>query len=102
MDSSGTWTLAKEISGPFRGLPCCWNEAGWKRGLPDPAVQLLGKGIGGPPGAAARGMEVLAGSAAPAWNTDAAILAGVEGLEVRRGQIQVKTFPVQQDNVNIF
>lgn len=61
MDSKGTWTLAKEISGAFMGLPCCWNDAGWKRGLPDPAVQLLGKGAGGAP-------EAVAGSAAGAAN----------------------------------
>lgn len=53
MDSKGTWTLAKEISGAFTGLPCCWNDAGWKRGLPDPAVQLLVKGAGGAPEAGA-------------------------------------------------
>lgn len=50
MDSSGTWTLAKEMSGAFRGLPCCWKQAGWKRGLPEPAVQLLGKGMVGTTG----------------------------------------------------
>lgn len=61
MDSKGTWTLAKEISGAFMGLPCCWNDAGWKRGLPDPAVQLLGKGAGGAP-------EAVAGSPAGAAN----------------------------------
>lgn len=87
MDSRGTWTLAKEISGPFRGLPCCWKEAGWKRGLPDPVGQLLGYGIVGPPGAAVRGAEVLVGNAAPAWNTGAAIFEGAEGLELRRGQL---------------
>lgn len=82
MDSSVTWTLAKEISGPLMGLPCCWNEAGWKRGLPDPGVQLLGYGIVGTPEVltgnpvpAVRGVEVAAGRAAPAWNTEAAVLA---------------------------
>lgn len=32
IDSRGTWTLARESSGPFTGLP--WA---WKRGLPGPA-----------------------------------------------------------------
>lgn len=73
MDSKGTWTLANEISGAFTGLPCCWNAAGWKRGLPEPAGQLLGKGAGGAAGAVAgspagaiKGAEVtVVGKAAP-------------------------------------
>lgn len=82
MDSKGTWTLAKEISGAFTGLPCCWNDAGWKRGLPDPAVQLLGKGAGGAP-------EVVAGSPAGAANG-----AGVTVLgKVTPGNTEGVTMP---------
>lgn len=89
MDSSGTWMLAKEISGPFRGLPC-WNKTGWKRGLPDPVVQLLGYGTVGTPGVVSGnpvedvgGEEVTAGSAASTWNMEAAVFTWDEGLKWR-------------------
>lgn len=36
IDSRGTWTLARESSGPFMGLPWDENTGGWKRGLPGP------------------------------------------------------------------
>jgi len=36
IDSRGTWTLARESSGPFTGLPWDWKAGGWKRGLPGP------------------------------------------------------------------
>lgn len=36
IDSRGTWTLAKESSEPFPGLPWDGKMGGWKRGLPGP------------------------------------------------------------------
>lgn len=36
IDSRGTWTLARESSGPFVGLPWDVKTGGWKRGLPGP------------------------------------------------------------------
>lgn len=78
MDSKGTWTLAKEMSGAFMGLPCCWNDAGWNRGLPEPAVQLLGKGTGGAPGAAT-------GSPAAAINGAEVTVVGKEAPENTEG-----------------
>lgn len=45
MDSRGTWTLAKESSGPLMGLP-----SGWKRGLPGPAEKGSRGPIAGAPG----------------------------------------------------
>lgn len=80
--------LAKEISGPFRGLPC-WNKARWKRGLPDPVVQLPGYGTAGTPGvvsgnpADVGGEEVTAGSAASTWNMEVAAFTWDEGLQRR-------------------
>lgn len=91
MDSKGTWTLAKEISGALTGLPCCWNDAGWKRGLPEPAGQLLGKGTGGAAGAVAgspagaiNGAEVtVVGKAAPG-NTEGVTMPWVAVLQERQ------------------
>lgn len=92
MDSRGTWTLANDTSGPFRGLPCCWNEAGWKRGLPEPGVQLLGKGMAGATGAATgnpavaiKGAEVtVAGKVTPRWKTNGADFTWAEVLGGRQ------------------
>lgn len=91
MDSKGTWTLAKEISGAFMGLPCCWNDAGWKRGLPEPAVQLLGKGTGGAPGAVAgspagaiNGAEVTVVGKVTPGNTEGVAMPWVAVLEERQ------------------
>lgn len=36
IDSRGTWTLARESSEPFPGLPGDGKMGGWKRGLPGP------------------------------------------------------------------
>lgn len=81
MDSKGTWTLAKEISGAFMGLPCCWNDVGWKRGLPDPAGQL-GKGAGGAP-------EAVAASPAGAANGAGVTVVG----KVTPGNTEGVTMP---------
>lgn len=98
MDSKGTWTLAKEISGAFMGLPCCWNDAGWKRGLPEPAVQLLGKGIGGAPGAvtgspagAINGEEVTGAGKVTPGNTEGVAMPCVAVLEDKKhGKVKLK------------
>lgn len=79
MDSKGTWTLAKEMSGAFMGLPCCWNDAGWNRGLPEPALQLLGKGTGGAPGAAA-GSPAAASNGAELTEVGKAAPGNTEGV----------------------
>lgn len=91
MDSKGTWTLAKEISGAFMGLPCCWNDAGWKRGLPEPAAQLLGKEIGGAPGAVAgspagaiNGAEVTVVGIVTPGNTEGVAMPWVAVLEEKQ------------------
>jgi hypothetical protein len=59
MDSRGTWTLARESSGPFTGLPWDWKAGGWKRGLPGPAEKgrrgLAGAEVGRQGEAAAPG-----------------------------------------------
>ena len=51
IDSRGTWTLARDSSGPSMGLPWGWKAGGWKRGLPGP-VEKGRRGLA----------EVLAGS----------------------------------------
>lgn len=46
IDSRGTWMLARESSGPFRGLPWDWKLSGWKSGLPGP-VEKGRRGLAG-------------------------------------------------------
>lgn len=46
IDSRGTWTLVRESSGPFMGLPWDWKAGGWKRGLPGP-VEKVRRGLAG-------------------------------------------------------
>lgn len=46
MDSRGTWTLARESSGPFMGLPWDWKAGDWNRGLLGP-VENSRRGLAG-------------------------------------------------------
>lgn len=59
MDSRGTWTLARESSGPFMGLPWDWKAGDWKRGLPGP-VEKGRRGLAGTE-AGSRGEAVAPG-----------------------------------------
>lgn len=81
IDSRGTWTLARESSVPFMGLPWDWKAGGWKRGLPGPGEKGR-RGLAVVP-VGIRGEVVGPGKMEDTGFTRPEVLRGTKGGQVR-------------------